>query len=49
MTLMFTQGHRITEKVELVQSFFYKVAWTNWNVLDGWLCKEDDCDCEEVL
>ena len=43
MTLMFIHGHRASEKVELVQSLCYKVAWSNWNVHDGWLCKEDDC------
>ena len=47
MTLMFSQGHRIIGKLELVQSFCYKVAWSNWNVCDGWLCKEDEC--EEIL
>ena len=47
MTLMFIQGHSITGKVELVQSFCCKVAWSNADVFDGWLCKEDDG--EEVL
>ena len=41
MTLMFTQGHRIMGKLELVQSFCCKVAWRNSNVHDGWLCKRD--------
>ena len=34
-------------KIELVQSFCCKVAWSNSNAHDGWLCKEDDG--EEVL
>ena len=47
MTLMFTQGDRVTEKLELVQSFCCKAAWSGSNVRYGWLCKGDDC--EEVL
>ena len=46
-TLMFTHGHRVTGKIEVVQSFCYKVAWSSSDVHDGWLCKEDDC--EEVM
>ena len=45
--LMFTEGHRVTWKLKLVQSFCCKVAWSNSNVHDSWLCKGDDC--EEVL
>ena len=47
MILMFIQGHRVTGKLELVQSFCCKVAWSSLHVCDGWLCKGDDC--EEVL
>ena len=47
MTLMFTQGHGFTGKLELVQSFCCKVVWSNSNVCDGWLCKGNYCD--EVL
>ena len=47
MTLMFTQGHRVTKKLELVLSFCCKVEQSNSNIHDGWLCKEDDC--EEAL
>ena len=47
MSLMFTQGHRVTGNMELVQSFCCEVAWRYSNVRDGWLCKEGDC--EEVL
>ena len=47
MTLVFTQGHRITGKLERVQWFCCKVAWSNSDVRDGWLCKEEYC--EEVL
>ena len=47
LTLMFTQGHRVTGNVERVLSFCCKVAWSNPNVCDGWLCKS--YDCEEVL
>ena len=47
MTLMFTQGHRVTGKLELAQSICRKVALSNSNVHDGWLCRGDDC--EEVL
>ena len=32
MTLMFTQGHRVTGKLELVQSFCWKVTWSSSNV-----------------
>ena len=41
---MFTQGHRVTGKLELVQSLCCKVAWSNWDVQDGWFCKGDDCE-----
>ena len=34
-------------KLELVLSFFWKVARSNSNVHDGWLCKDNGC--EEVL
>ena len=47
MTLMFTQGHRVMEKLKLVQSFCCKVALSNSNVHNGWLCKRDDN--EEIL
>ena len=55
MTLMFTQGHRVMCKLELVQLllFYCKAAWSNSDVHDGWLWKENDCEddcvCEEVL
>ena len=42
MTLMFTQGHRVTGMVEFVQSLCCKAAWSKSNVCDCWLCKEDD-------
>ena len=29
-------------KLELVQSFCFKVAGSNSNILNGWLCKGDD-------
>ena len=47
MTLMFTQGHKITGNLELVRSFCCKVAWSNSDICDCWLCKGDDCG--EVL
>ena len=47
MTLMVTQGHRLTGRVEFVQSFCCKGTWNNSNVHGGWLFKEDDF--EEVL
>ena len=37
-----TQGHRVTRKLEFVQSFCCKIVWSNWNICDGWLCKGDD-------
>ena len=40
MTLMFTQDHRVTGKLVLVQSLCCKVAWSNANVCDGWLIRE---------
>ena len=40
MTLNFTQGHGITGRQELVQSFCCKVTQSNSNVHDGWLCRE---------
>ena len=46
-TVMFTEGHRVRRKVELVQSFCCKVAWISSNVHDGWLYKGGDY--EEVL
>ena len=45
MNLMFTQGYKITGKLEPVQSIHYKVAWSDLNVCDG--CEEDGCG--EVL
>ena len=48
MTLtLFTQGHRLMGKIELLQSFCWNFAWSSWSVCDSWLCKGDDC--EEVL
>ena len=44
MTLMFTQTHRVSGKLELVQSFCYKVVWNKSNTHDGWICKGDDCE-----
>ena len=46
-SLMYTQGHRVTGKLEFVQSFCCKVAWSNSNVCDGWSSKGKDY--EEVL
>ena len=46
-TLMFTQGHKITGKLELVQPLCCKDAWSNSDVHDGGLCEGDDCG--EVL
>ena len=40
MILMFTQGHRDMGKLEPVQSFCWKVAWSNSNVHDGWYVRE---------
>ena len=31
---------RVTGKLELVRSFWWKYAWNNANVHDGWLCRE---------
>ena len=42
MTLMFTQGYRVTGKQELVLSFCCKVAWSNSYIGDCWLCKGND-------
>ena len=42
MTLTFSQGHRVMEKLKLVQSFCCKVACNNPNVHDSWICKRDD-------
>ena len=47
MTLTFTQSHRVSGILELVQSFSCKVAWNNSKVCDGWLCKLEDL--KEVL
>ena len=47
MTLCFTKGHRVTGKLQSMQSFCCQVAWSDSNVHDDWLCKE--YDCEEVL
>ena len=38
----FTQGHSHKRKLELVQSFHYKVTWSSLNIHSGWLCKVDD-------
>ena len=43
ITLIFTQGHRVMGKVELVWSFCCKVTWSYSSLHDGWLCKGDDC------
>ena len=43
MASIFTQDHSVMRKLELVQSWCSKVAWSN----DGSSCKEDDC--EKVL
>ena len=37
MTLMFTDDHRVTGQLELVQSFCCKVAWSDSDVRDYWL------------
>ena len=42
LTLIFTRGHRVRGKLELMQSWFCKPAWSNSNVHDGWLYKGDD-------
>ena len=47
LILTVTRGQRVTGKWELVQSFFYKMAWSNPKVCDGSLCK--GVDCKEVL
>ena len=47
ITLIVTQGHRVMGKLEFKHSFLSKIAWSNWNVGDGSLCKGDNC--EEVL
>ena len=44
MTLIFTQGHRVSGKVELVQLLCCKVTWSNSSIRDVWLCKKDDCE-----
>ena len=43
MILTFTQGHRIVRKLDFVQSFCCKVAWSCPNIQRAWLCKWDDC------
>ena len=47
MMFVFTLHDRVMGKLELVQSFCCKVAWSNSDVYDGWLCKGDDC--EQIL
>ena len=56
MTLMFTQGHRVTGHLckhsvvkfhEATQMFMMVDYVRKVTVNDGWLCKEGDC--EEVL
>ena len=42
VTLAFTQAWRVTGKIQLVLSFWCKVAWSNTNFCDAWLCKSDD-------
>ena len=42
MTLTFTQGHWVMGKLDHLQSFYWKVSWSNPNVQDGWSCKGDD-------
>ena len=44
MTLVSTLGHRFTEKLELVQSFWRKLAWINSDGHDDWLyaCEEGE-------
>ena len=37
MTLMFTEDHRVTGKLDFVQSFCCKIAWSNLNVCDGYV------------
>ena len=44
VTLTFSKGHRVTEKLELVQALSCTVAWSNQNVHDVWLCKGDDLE-----
>ena len=44
MILMYTQCHRVTGNLELVQAFCCKAAWSSSNVRDGWLCKGDKCE-----
>ena len=38
MTLAFIQVHMLLKKQGLVHSFSCKMAWSNSNVCDGWLC-----------
>ena len=47
MNLMFTQGDKVTEKLEIVQLFCRKVPRSNSNVRDGSSRKEGYC--KEVL
>ena len=42
MTMMFTQGHKVMGKLELVQSFFEKLHEAT--VHYGWLHKGNDCE-----
>ena len=42
MTVIFTQGHRVTGRLEIVESFFFKVAWRNPNFCAGGVYRVDD-------
>ena len=42
MTLVITQGRGASGKLAFVQLFCCRVAWSNPNVRDDWLCKGDD-------
>ena len=46
MSVMLTQDHRVTGKLEILQSFCCKVAWSNLIVFDGWFCKGDDSEVQ---
>ena len=43
MILNFTQGHRVTGRLRLVQTLCCWVEWSSPNFCSGWFCKGDDC------
>ena len=42
MTLTLSWGHRVVEKLELVESFCCEAAWSKPDIYDDWLHKEDN-------